>query len=81
MAQMLPINPLGMIKIPEDIRSQLNWKEGTMLELALVDPIGRGIVIREYGRRCSVCGGKDRDVRSIGYANICTNCRDIIIQE
>lgn len=78
MAQMLPIDSRGRITIPPDIQSKLDWKPETILEIVLVDPVGRGIMIRESDRRCSICGVIDPFVHFMGYACICTKCWNII---
>lgn len=61
------IDKMGRIVIPKDAREQLNWDEGTSLEILTYD---NGIFIRAYMPGCILCG-EIKNVQRVNNVMLC----------
>ena len=67
-----PVDPLGRVVIPVELRRTLNIKTDDSLEV-FVD--GDFIVLKKYEPACIFCGNA-KDVENIHGKNVCRNCLD-----
>lgn len=65
-----PVDPLGRVVIPVELRRTLNIKTDDSLEV-FVD--GDYIMLRKYEPACIFCGNA-KDVENIHGKNVCRNC-------
>lgn len=65
-----PVDPLGRVVIPVELRRNLGIKTDDSLEV-FVD--GDYIMLKKYEPACIFCGNA-KDVHSIHGKNICTAC-------
>lgn len=65
-----PIDQLGRIVIPKELRRTLNIEEGDPLEI-FVD--GEEVILRKYEPGCVFCGSVKYVVEFKGK-KVCTNC-------
>lgn len=68
-----PVDELGRIVIPKEIRNALGWTQGARLEIFAVDD---GIVLKTYKRGCTFCGSMEQLVPmdDKGFKYICISC-------
>ena len=67
-----PVDPLGRVVIPVELRRTLNIKTDDSLEV-YVD--GDFIMLKKYEPACIFCGNA-KDVENIHGKNVCRNCLD-----
>ena len=67
-----PVDPLGRVVIPVELRRTLNIKTDDSLEV-FVD--GDFIMLNKYEPACIFCGNA-KDVENIHGKNVCRNCLD-----
>ena len=67
-----PVDPLGRVVIPVELRRNLGIKTDDSLEV-FVD--GEFIMLKKYEPACIFCGNA-KDVQSIHGKNICRTCLD-----
>ncbi len=67
-----PVDPLGRVVIPVELRRTLNIKTDDSLEV-FVD--GEYIMLKKYEPACIFCGNA-KDVENIHGKNVCRNCLD-----
>ena len=67
-----PVEPLGRVVIPVELRRTLNIKTDDSLEV-FVD--GDFIMLKKYEPACIFCGNA-KDVENIHGKNVCRNCLD-----
>ena len=67
-----PVDPLGRVVIPVELRRTLNIKTDDSLEV-FVD--GDFIMLKKYEPACIFCGNA-KDVENIHGKNVCRNCLD-----
>ena len=67
-----PVDPLGRVVIPVELRRTLNIKTDDSLEV-VVD--GDFIMLKKYEPACIFCGNA-KDVENIHGKNVCRNCLD-----
>ena len=67
-----PVDPLGRVVIPVELRRNLGIKTDDSLEV-FVD--GDYIMLQKYEPACIFCGNA-KDVQSIHGKNICRTCLD-----
>lgn len=67
-----PVDPLGRVVIPVELRRTLNIKTDDSLEV-FVD--GDYIMLKKYEPACIFCGNA-KDVENIHGKNVCRNCLD-----
>jgi len=65
-----PVDPLGRVVIPVELRRTLNVKTADSLEV-FVD--GEYIMLKKYEPACVFCGDA-KDVLNIKGKNVCQNC-------
>ena len=65
-----PVDPLGRVVIPVELRRTLNIKTDDSLEV-FVD--GDYIMLKKYEPACIFCGNA-KDVENIHGKNVCRNC-------
>lgn len=68
-----PVDELGRIVIPKEIRTALGWTQGTRLEIFAVED---GIVLKTYKRGCVFCSSLEQLVPmdEKGQKFICIPC-------
>ena len=67
-----PVDPLGRVVIPVELRRTLNIKTDDSLEV-FVD--GDFIMLKKYEPACIFCSNA-KDVENIHGKNVCRNCLD-----
>ena len=67
-----PVDPLGRVVIPVELRRNLGIKTDDSLEV-FVD--GDFIMLKKYEPACIFCGDA-KDVENIRGKNVCRNCLD-----
>ena len=67
-----PVDPLGRVVIPVELRRTLNINTDDSLEV-FVD--GDFIMLKKYEPACIFCGNA-KDVENIHGKNVCRNCLD-----
>ena len=67
-----PVDPLGRVVIPVELRRNLGIKTDDSLEV-FVD--GEFIMLKKYEPACIFCGNA-KDVQNIHGKNICRTCLD-----
>ena len=65
-----PVDPLGRVVIPVELRRTLNIKTDDSLEV-FVD--GQYIMLKKYEPACIFCGNA-KDVENIRGKNVCKDC-------
>ena len=65
-----PVDPLGRVVIPVELRRTLNIKTDDSLEV-FVD--GDFIMLKKYEPACIFCGSSD-DVKQVHGKNVCGKC-------
>lgn len=65
-----PVDPLGRVVIPVELRRRLNISTEDSLEV-FVD--GEYIMLKKYEPSCVFCGSAD-DVKNICGKNVCREC-------
>ena len=65
-----PVDQLGRIVIPSELRRILGLDNGTVVEF-LVD--GNQLIVQKYATRCVMCGN-DEDVLPIAGKPLCAKC-------
>ncbi|ASS41712.1 AbrB family transcriptional regulator [Eubacterium minutum ATCC 700079] len=65
-----PVDALGRIVIPVELRRTLNIKTDDSLEIYVE---GQFIMLKKYEPSCVFCGSMD-DIRTIHGKNVCTDC-------
>ena len=71
-SRICPVDPLGRVVIPVELRRTLNIKTDDSLEV-FVD--GDFIMLKKYEPACIFCGNA-KDVENIHGKNVCRNCLD-----
>lgn len=72
-----PVDRLGRVVIPAEIRRGLDIQEGDRLEISVS---GGSIVLGKTAQRCAVCGVAASDMQRIGDCCICRNCANKIVE-
>lgn len=67
-----PIDELGRIVVPSEIRKEYGMDAGTEVEFTL-DEVNNWIVLEPVWRTCNFCGAKD-DVHQFKEKHICEQC-------
>ena len=65
-----PVDALGRIVIPVELRRTLNIKTDDSLEIYVE---GQFIMLKKYEPSCVFCGSMD-DIRTIHGKNVCIDC-------
>lgn len=71
-----PVDNLGRIVLPIELRRSLDIGEGDRLEIFVQ---GDNIVLGKTVQRCAVCGTTDGDMHRIGDCHICRDCAQRIV--
>lgn len=66
-----PIDTLGRIVIPKELRRRLNWKEGDRVEFFAEND---SIIIKKYSPGCSCCKKVKSDLLEVDGVKLCKNC-------
>ena len=72
-----PVDPLGRVVIPVELRRTLNIKTDDSLEV-FVD--GEYIMLKKYEPACIFCGNA-KDVENIRGKNVCKACREKLAKD
>ena len=67
-----PVDSLGRIVIPKEIRNTFNLVEGTKIELAVE---GDRIIIQKHVSGCHCCGSEEITAEILGI-KLCNKCLD-----
>ncbi len=65
-----PVDELGRIVIPKEIRKMLSLTEHDKVEIYME---GESIILRKFETRCALCG-RDGDFLELDGKNVCTDC-------
>lgn len=65
-----PVDPLGRVVIPVELRRSLGIKTDDLLEVFVE---GEYIMLRKDSPKCVLCGSEE-DVVTVRDKNICKNC-------
>lgn len=71
-----PVDNLGQIVLPIELRRSLDIGEGDRLEIFVH---GDNIVLGKTVLHCAVCGTTDGDMHRIGDCHICRDCAQRIV--
>ena len=71
-----PVDNLGRIVLPIELRRSMNIEEGDRLEIFVQ---GDNIVLGKTVLHCAVCGTTDGDMHRIGDCHICRDCAQRIV--
>lgn len=66
-----PIDPLGRVVIPKELRRQLNWNEEDRVEFFVEND---SITIKKYAPGCSCCKDVTSDLNEVDGVKLCKNC-------
>jgi len=69
-----PMDDLGRVVIPGDIREALGWGKGTKLEVTISDITVKTVAIREISPCCSLCRAKAENLRQVEKGYVCPEC-------
>ncbi|MCQ2547987.1 MAG: AbrB/MazE/SpoVT family DNA-binding domain-containing protein [Clostridia bacterium] len=67
-----PLDPLGRVVIPIEIRRNLNINQGDLLEFFVEDS---SLILKKYQAACVLCGSQE-NLQEIKGKNICKACKD-----
>lgn len=66
-----PVDDLGRIVIPKELRSSLDIRATDRMEFWMTD---EGMVLRKAEERCAVCGGVHGDMLDVDGMKFCRVC-------
>lgn len=66
-----PVDDLGRIVIPKELRDSLDIRETDRMEFWMTD---EGMVLRKAEERCAVCGGVHGDMLAVDGMKFCRVC-------
>lgn len=66
-----PVDDLGRIVIPKELRSSLDIRPQDRMEFWMTD---EGLVLRKAEERCAVCGGVHGDMLDVDGMKFCRVC-------
>ena len=66
-----PIDPLGRVVIPKELRKQLNWNEEDRVEFFVEND---SVTIKKYSLGCSCCEEVTSDLEDVDGVRLCKNC-------
>lgn len=68
-----PIDELGRVCIPKEMRECLQWDRGTVVN---VEPVDGGLLITRNAETCACCNRQDDQVRLLRHRGIaiCEDC-------
>ena len=71
-----PMDDLGRVVIPSDIREVLGWANGTKLEVAVGDVAAKTVLLREHEVLpcCSLCRQESENLRKVNKGYLCHVC-------
>lgn len=65
-----PIDPLGRVVIPKELRNSMNWNEGDRVEFYVE---GDRIIIKKYMSGCNCCSNEEVVSEVLGI-KLCSQC-------
>ena len=65
-----PVDELGRIVIPKEIRRNFNIETGNRLAISID---GNKIILTKSVLACSLCGGRE-DIQRVGEHTVCSAC-------
>ena len=73
-----PMDDLGRIVIPRDIREAFGWGDGTKLEITISDVTVKTVVIRErdISPCCSLCRAESENLVQVEKGYVCERCAE-----
>ena len=66
-----PVDDLGRIVIPKELRDSLDIRATDRMEFWMTD---EGMVLRKAEERCAVCGGVHGDMLDVDGMKLCRVC-------
>lgn len=68
-----PLDELGRICVPKEMREALQWDRGTVLD---IEAVGGGLRITRNAETCACCRRRDDEVRLMRHRGIaiCEDC-------
>jgi len=66
-----PIDPLGRVVIPKELRRQLNWNEDDRVEFFVEND---SVTIKKYSPGCCCCTTVTSDLKDVDGIRLCKNC-------
>jgi len=66
-----PIDLLGRVVIPKELRRQLNWNEEDRVEFFVDDG---SVIIKKYSPGCCCCKKVSTDLKDVDGVRLCKNC-------
>ncbi|MGI6404468.1 MAG: AbrB/MazE/SpoVT family DNA-binding domain-containing protein [Oscillospiraceae bacterium] len=76
--QIRPLDDVGRIVIPGNMREVLGWEPGTRLEILVGDLANKSITIRQAFPRCSLCWKESENLRKVANGFVCSECEKTI---
>lgn len=68
------MDDLGRVVVPQSIRQELGWEEGTQLGVEIMDRQPGKVILRETELRCSLCRDTSKGLRSVKAGLVCPSC-------
>ena len=72
-----PVDKMGRVVIPKEIRSQLNIENDVDSFEIFMD--GDSVILKKYHPTCIFCGSLKESVKYHGYS-VCVNCIDKLLE-
>ncbi|OPJ60239.1 AbrB/MazE/SpoVT family DNA-binding domain-containing protein [Clostridium chromiireducens] len=66
-----PIDTLGRVVIPKELRRQLNWNEEDRVEFFVEND---SVTIKKYSSGCNCCKRVKSDLKEVDGIILCKNC-------
>lgn len=70
-----PVDNLGRVVIPKELRRQFGWTNHTLLEI-YVDGNGN-VVIKKNETACGVCGKSNVELHTFNGGHLCVDCMNV----
>ncbi|MBE6089890.1 MAG: AbrB/MazE/SpoVT family DNA-binding domain-containing protein [Clostridium beijerinckii] len=66
-----PIDALGRVVIPKELRRQLNWNEEDRVEFFVEN---NSVTIKKFSYGCSCCKKVTSDLKEVDGVRLCRSC-------
>lgn len=66
-----PVDALGRVVIPMEIREHFGIKTKDLLEIYINED---QIILTKYGNSCIICGSKEGELKELNGKHVCAHC-------
>lgn len=74
-----PLDSLGRIVVPSELRNMLGWKKNTSVEFTFDEEAGTVYISKYAMERCAICGD-DKSLTAVKGKHICEDCISIVFE-